>query len=94
MTILMWTNVGLAGANLVLVAVIAFVYARNYTQVRSPFTLGLLSFSVFLLLHNGLVLYHLLTMMTVYAQLGEVFLLVENLVQLVALGALVRATLR
>lgn len=94
MTILMWANVALAGVNLVLVAVVAFVYARNYKEVRSSFTLGLLLFSAFLLLHNGLILYHLLTMMSVYAQLGEVFLLVENVVQLVALAALARATLR
>jgi len=94
MTILMWANVALVGVNLVLVALVAYVYARNYKEVRSPFTLGLLLFSAFLFLHNGLILYHLLTMMAVYAQLGEVFLLVENILQLVALGALARATLR
>ena len=94
MTVLMWINVGLVAVNLVLVAALAFVYARNHREIRSSFTLGLLFFALFLLLHNGLVLYHLLTMMSVFAQLGETFLLAENLVQLAALAALARATMR
>jgi len=94
MSTLMWIDVALTGLNGILTLALAFVYARNHRQIRSPFTLGLLLFALFLALHNGVVLYHLLTMMTVFASLGEPLLLVENVLQAGALVFLLRATLR
>lgn len=46
-----------AGVNVVLLGVLAAVWGRNYLNFRSKHTLGLLLFSVFLLLENGFSLY-------------------------------------
>lgn len=90
----MLANVALAALDTVLALVLAGVYWRNHREIKSPFTLGLLLFAGFLVLHNGLVVYHFLTMMPQFVATGEVTVLVENLLQTAGLVALVAATLR
>ncbi|KYH25353.1 hypothetical protein HAPAU_20230 [Halalkalicoccus paucihalophilus] len=46
------------GANVLLLAVLGGIWARNYWQFRSKHTLGLLVFSVLLLAENALALYY------------------------------------
>ena len=70
------------------------VYWRNHRDIRSPFTLGLLLFAAFLIVHNALVIYNAWTMMTSAAPADEALLLVEELLQTGASGTLVVATLR
>lgn len=94
MSALMWIDVGLVAINLAMVLALALIYWRNHRQVRSSFTLGLMLFALFLAVHNGIVLYHLLTKMTVFATLGEELLLLENVLQTLAIGVLLRTTLR
>jgi hypothetical protein len=89
----MGINVALAALNVLLALVLATVYVRNYRQVKSPFTLGLLLFALFLVVHDGTAVYYFLTMMPFYSGL-ETVMLVENLLQAGALAALVSATLR
>jgi hypothetical protein len=89
----MTVNIGLAGLNTLLALVLGGVYVRNYRQLKSPFTLGLLLFALFLVVHNGAALYYFATMMPFYAGLETVVLL-ENLLQVGALATLVAATLR
>jgi len=48
------------GANVLLLLVLGYIWGRNYLTFRSKHTLGLLIFSVFLLLENALVLYYYL----------------------------------
>lgn len=43
--------------NLLLLVGLGYVWVRNYLEFRSKHTLGLLLFSVFLLLENGFALY-------------------------------------
>ena len=43
--------------NLLLLLSLGYVWGRNYLQIRSKHTLGMLLFVVFLLLENGLALY-------------------------------------
>ncbi|MFB6206219.1 MAG: hypothetical protein ABEJ05_06810 [Haloglomus sp.] len=50
-----------AGLNLVLLAVLIAIWARNYRQIRSKHTLGTLVFAVFLFAENLLALYYYLT---------------------------------
>jgi hypothetical protein len=45
------------GLNLLLLVGLGYVWVRNYLEFRSKHTLGLLLFSVFLLLENGFALY-------------------------------------
>jgi hypothetical protein len=90
----MLANVALAGLNLVLALVLGAVYLRNHWEIKSPFTLGLLLFAAFLVLHNGMVVYHFATMMPSFVAVDETWVLIENLLQLAGLAALVSATLR
>ena len=94
MTFLMWANVALAGSAALLGLTLAVIYARNHAQIKSPFTFGLLLFGLFLVVHNGVVVYHLVTMMPQFSATGEVWLAAENVLQLGALGSLLWATLR
>lgn len=63
-------------------------------EMKSPFTLGLLVFSAFLLVHNALAVYHYFTMMSESAVAGDNLLLVEAILQTAASSALVYATMR
>lgn len=89
----MLVAVGLAGVNLLLALVLGAVYLRNHREIRSPFTLGLLLFSAFLVLHNGMIVYAWWTMMETPFS-GETFLLVQGALQGAAIGTLLASTLR
>lgn len=54
-----WVDVArlAAGANVVLLAALAYIWGRNYWKFQSKHTLGLLVFSLFLLAENALALY-------------------------------------
>lgn len=94
MTLLLLASVILAGVNCVLAVVLASVYWKNHRHLRSPFTMGLLLFAGFLLVHNALQVYHYFTMMGPEPVRGEGFLLIEAALQTAASASLVLATLR
>ena len=94
MTAVGMISLALAAINCILALVLGAVYWRNHRDIRSPFTLGLLLFAAFLVVHNALVVYRAFTMMTSTAPADETSLLVEELLQTGASGALVVATLR
>lgn len=94
MTAVILTAVGLAALNVALAFVLGAVYWRNHREIRSSFTLGLLLFALFLVVHNALVVYHWYTMMGGYSITEEWYLLVEEVLQTAAVGALVVATMR
>jgi hypothetical protein len=77
-----------------LALVLGFVYLRNLRQVRSPFTVGLLLFAVFLVVHSAITIWHQATMMATFTAEAQLWLVVEGGLELVALGALVWATMR
>jgi hypothetical protein len=54
-----WIDIALAAAalNLVLLAALASVWARNYRRVRSKHTLGMVVFAALLFAENGFALY-------------------------------------
>ncbi|MHB8605281.1 MAG: hypothetical protein ACYDCK_08480 [Thermoplasmatota archaeon] len=94
MTALSWLNLVLAAAGAVLAIVLLVVYWKNHRQIRSAFTLGLLLFSLFVLLHNSMAVDHSLAMMTSASTSDQSLLLAENLLEMGGLVALVVATLR
>jgi hypothetical protein len=85
-------GVALAGVNVLLALVLATVYWRNHREIRSPFTLGLLIFAAFLMVHNAFIVYEWWTMMM--TGFDPTMLLVDEILQTAAVGALVAATLR
>jgi hypothetical protein len=94
MSVIMTVNLILAVVNGVLALILGAVYARNHAQIRSGFTLALVLFALFFVVHNAVVVYHLTTMMLDAAVAGEGFLLAEGVLQTAALAALAYATLR
>ncbi len=94
MNVLEIVNVLLAGLNVALAVALGVVYWRNHREIRSPFTMGLLLFAAFLVVHNVLVIYHFAIMMGDYSGRSESLMLAENVLQAGASGALVVATLR
>lgn len=94
MTLAMMLSLALTALSGVLAAVLAAVYARNHRQVRSPFTLGLLLFSLFLLLHAAVTLYTDAAMMAEYTARAEVLHVATGAVEVAALGALAWSTMR
>lgn len=94
MTAIDLANVALAAVNLVLALVLASVYWRNHRTIRSPFTLGLMLFAAFLLVHNSVAVYEFWRMMGMYDARTANVMLVENLLLLGASGAIVAATMR
>ena len=94
MTALMSLTLALSAVNGLLALGLGAVYVRNHRQLRSPFTLGLALFALFLVVHSLTTLYHGVTMMTTFTVQAERFLLAECILELGALGALAYATLR
>ncbi|MGB0652559.1 MAG: hypothetical protein ACPGQL_05115 [Thermoplasmatota archaeon] len=94
MSDLMMINLALAGLNALLALVVGVVFWRNHSQIRSTFTMALGLFALFFVFHNGVLIYHWATMMMDASGPGAVFLLVEGLMQTVALASLAYATLR
>lgn len=95
MSDLMTAAIALAALNLALALLVLGVYARNARQVRSPFTLALMAFSLFLVVHNGLQVYNLATLMEMFTTArAQALLVAEGVLQAAALGMLVWATWR
>lgn len=94
MSELMIASLVLASLNLILALAVSVVYIRNHRQLRSPFTLALLLFGLFFVLHNAVLIVHELTMMPTFGPEAEVYLLIEGGLQSAALVALGVATLR
>ncbi len=94
MSEVMVASVVLASINTLLALVLGVTYLRNHRAIRSPFTLGLLLFALFLLLFNATIVYHFVTMMPDFSPLAEVLILIESILQTAALGALTYATFR
>lgn len=94
MALLMMITIALSALNGLLAGLLATIYLRNHRQLRSPFTLGLTLFALFLLAHSAFVIYHQVTMMAQFTPEAERLLLAECVLELAALGALAYATLR
>lgn len=94
MTAVELAGFALAVVNALLALVLGVVYFRNHRELRSPFTLGLLLFALFLLVHNALILYDAWSTMMLSAGPRPVQALVEEALQAAASVALVAATLR
>jgi hypothetical protein len=94
MTAVQLATVLLAGLNCALALALGWIYWRNHREMRSPFTLGLLVFALFLLVHNALAVYHYFTMMSDAGNAGDNLLLIEAVLQTIASSALVWATMR
>ena len=87
---------GFAAVNVVLLAVVAGVWLRNYWTFRTPLVLGLVAFSAVLLVENAVALYFYFSMHMLYASdpTVQTVVLVMRALQFVAVAALTWTTLR
>ena len=86
--------------NLVLLAVLGVIWARNYRQIRSKQTLGMLVFAVLLFAENGFALYFYLFdevlsawFATVVPAIAWQAMLLFHVLEMVAIAVLTWATL-
>jgi len=90
-------GMGIAVVNSILLAVLTAVWLRNYRQFRSTMILGLVGFSVVLLVENLVGVYFFFDSMSMlYATdrfVGEIVLVMRSL-ELVAVAFLTYATLK
>lgn len=92
MSDLMYVNLAIAALNTLLALGLGWVYWRNHREFRSNFTLGLLLFALFFVVHNGMVAYHYLVLMTAFGGVNESWLLLEGVLQALGMGALLWST--
>lgn len=90
----MTLTLALTALNGALALILAAIYVRNHRQVRSPFTLGLLLFALFLVAHAAATFYNDVTMMATYTDRAEMLHFATSILELAALGALMWATMR
>lgn len=94
--VLMMATLAISGINLVLLAVLTYVWVSNYRTFRSPHILGLVMFAVVLSVENVAAIYFHFSMGMLYASsptAQRVVVLLRGL-QLVALVALTWTTLK
>jgi hypothetical protein len=94
MSTLMYVSIIGAGANLLFVGALLYVYGTSYKNMRTGFTLGLLVFAALFLLHNAITLFSFVTMMPIYAAGVDLQVALFTLVQTVGLGVLLVTTWR
>ena len=78
----------LTAINCLLIAGLLYVYLKNYSFLRSTFTLGLILFSLIFLVQNAISLYFYFTMMELYADGVEGYVFVLSAMQFVAFAIL------
>lgn len=96
MGILITTASGLAAVNVVLAAVLAGVWLRNYRTFRTHLILGLVGFAGVMLIENAVAVYFFLSMGMLYSgqPAAQGFVLLLRGLQFIALALLTIVTLK
>lgn len=84
MNLIMTLSTTLTVINLILILFLLVVYIKNYSKIKSPFTLGLFMFALIFLLQNILYLYFNFTMMSLYTMESEIFVFILTILQTIA----------
>ena len=85
-------SIALTGANIILLAALFIIYLRNYINLKSPFTLGLLFFAgIFLVRDIGLAIYHMSDLAFYFTQYARDDIMIHG-AQLVAFLILLKIT--
>ena len=86
----------LSGVNIVMLAALVVVWARNYRTFRTPLILGLVAFSTVMLVENAVAVYYFLSMRMLFTADPTVQRVVFALraLQLLALAFLTYVTMK
>ena len=77
-----------SGINIILVAALLYAYIKNFKDIPSSFTFGLILFAALFLIHNIVLFYFSVTMMMYYAAGLEPFVLVFTALQAAAFAVM------
>ncbi len=86
---MMYLTVAVALVDAAMAGVLLLVYMREYTKLRAPFTLGLVSFAGFFLAQNLLAAYGYLVLMVFLPDDVQPLMLAIMLLEALALGVMV-----
>ncbi len=87
-SVLMIGSLSVGAANVVLAAILLFVYRGVYARTKAPFSLALLLFAAAFLAQNVLMIYSLGTMMDIVPGVLDPYLLGIGALEAVGLGAM------
>lgn len=90
----MMATVAVAGIDAALSVALMAVYAKSYSKVRAPFTLGLIVFAALFLAQNLLALYAYASMMEVFPASVGPYMLGIMVTEGAALGGMLYAASR
>lgn len=82
-----WLTI-IASINIILIMGLLYVYVKNMIKIKSGFTFGLVLFGGLFLLHNIVVFYFSITMMSLYADGVSPYMFVFTILQAFAFGIL------
>lgn len=88
------TSLILSGLSALLALAVVAVYWRNHRTISSSFTLALLLFATFTLLHSGMTTYQILVIMPMLTGPLGLVQMIEMSLQVSALAALAWAAMR
>lgn len=77
-----------SGINIILVAALLYTYIKNFKEIQSSFTFGLILFAALFLIHNVVLFYFSITMMMYYTAGLEPFVLVFTVLQAAAFAVM------
>ena len=80
--------------NVIFLLVLTSIYLKNCKKIKCSFSIGLVFFALFFLLHNLLAIYFHVSMIEYYSKEVAQFELLLNSIQTLGLGTLVYVTLK
>ena len=94
MSDMMIASILVGGVNIVLAAILLFVYRGVYERTKAPFTIALLLFATAFLVQNALVVYSFVLMMALVPSALEPYLLAIGAFEALGLGAMLWSATR
>jgi hypothetical protein len=85
---IMYATAGVALVDAALSAALLIVYARVYWRVKAPFTVGLMMFAGLFLVQNLIAAYAYLSMMALFSDAVQPFMLAVMALEALALGVM------
>ena len=76
----------------IFLASLLYVYYRNFTKIKSKFTLGLMVFALLFIVQNIVSLYYFLTMMDYYVPEVEIHVFILTFLQFLGFLILLKIT--
>ncbi len=94
LTLLLQLSAVVSGVNIAILLGLLMIYARSFRRIQTGFTIGLVFFALFLLVHNGLGVFSYVFMDGYFDSSIAPFMLSLSSAEMVGLSILLGTTLR